>query len=608
MMDWNARTYRPCSTRNAEPPSKTRTTFVPPLNFLSKRYELWLRSADMLIQKGRESRTLMEFCDRTFKVTTRIIILFVLGYLPLTSYSAANKNEQLDFNAYKDLAQVRLESTRDIIQKDVQALSSRLDIQDKRLDAQNSHLDQNLSLVGILLSALGVLLPLAGLVGYISVSRKARSEAQLEAQKEARKEAKITANEWFDAHANELQIRLDMLQKNLQKLEEQAETGFNLHIQRVQDGADLAIKEIQISVSGQSSHATDISENAVSALSEVATAAKNKPESQYTFIDWNNRAFDSYRKGEKERAARFWRDAADDESATPQQAARALSNAASAMCDLRHYGQAAEIYDELIRRFDGKGIEGLGSLIAAALNGKAGCLGLLERHDEAGALLDVIIPRLEKDETLSHSQYMAHAITNKVIGLVIKGLDDQADKFCDLFLHRFDKHTDQKIVQHLITIRSNKISILSRQKRTAEGDKIYDRTILQFGQSEDPEIKEEIGKLKNTQAFTLLCQAKEKWVDSQFRMKALHQAANIFDEIITTPPYFAIVLGNQAYCAYLLGQNEKDIREKLNKGLTMGGAWLYEETLKDLLINPVPEKDDAFKELLDEIWKNVRAS
>ncbi|ERH61129.1 tetratricopeptide repeat protein [Pseudomonas simiae] len=538
--------------------------------------------------------------------TVRIIILIVLGYAPSISYSAAVKKEELAFTSYKELAQIRLENTRDILQKDIQALSSRLDIQDKRLDTQNSHIDQSLSLLGILLTALGIILPLAGLAGYFSVSRKARSEAQTEAQKEARKEAKVTANEWFGVHADELQTRLDALQEKLQALENQAEVGFNLHIQRVQDGADLAIKEIQLSVSGQDISKAKISETAASALAEAATAATNKPESTYTFRDWNNRAFDAYRKGETERAARFWRDAADVKSATPQQVSQAMSNAGAAMTELKRYEQAIGIYDEFIKRFDGKEGEDMKSSVAEALNGKAGCLGLLGRFDEADALLDIIISRLEKNEILSHSEYMAHALTNKIIGLSIKNLDNQAFELCEYFLSRFDDADTQEIVKHLITVRSRKIGLLSSADRTNEANQIFDHTIAQFGEWDDSEIKDEIGKLKNAKAFALLCQAKAKWADLHFRKDALKQAANLFDEAIAEVSDISVPLGNQAYCAHLLGENKKSISEKLLQGLTLDGKWLYEATLRDLLIHPVPEKDETYRVLLEELWTSIR--
>ena len=161
---------------------------------------------------------MMVFNKGALRTSTLTIFFIFSGYLPSTSYSANTTLRESDLSTYKEIAQIRMESTRDIIQKDIQALASRLDTQDKRLDTQNSHIDQNLSLLGIMLSVLTILLPLAGLVGYISVSRKARVEAQLE----ARKEAKVSSNEWFGVHASELQSRLDDLQENLQALETRA--------------------------------------------------------------------------------------------------------------------------------------------------------------------------------------------------------------------------------------------------------------------------------------------------------------------------------------------------------------------------------------------------
>ena len=277
------------------------------------------------------------------------------------------------------------------------------------------------------------------------------------------------------------------------------------------------------------------------------------------------------------------------------------------MSELKRYEQAIEIHDEVIKRFDGKQIKNMEPSIAEALNGKASCLGLLGRHEEADLLLDAIIARLEKDENLSHSEYMAHALINKIIGFSIRKRYDQALQLCEHFLERFDKAESQEIVKHLITARSQKIGALRVLNRKDEINDIYSRTIAQFGESNDPEIIEEIGKIKTTMAYVFICRAKENWTDSQFRITTLYQAAALLNEAIIVIPHIAVVLGNQAYCAHLLGEDKNHIIDKLTQGLILDGAELYAETLDDLLIYPIPEKDDTFRVMLEEIWENMRA-
>lgn len=400
---------------------------------------------------------------------------------------------------------------------------------------------------------------------------------------------------------------MNELQSKLQQFEGQAEADINSHIQRVQDGADLAIKEIQISVTAQHAYKTEIPENAATALSEAAIAAKNKPEIEYTFNDWNNRAFDAYRKDDKERAARFWRDAAEDDSATPEQVAVALSNAAAALTDLKRYGQAIEIYDEIIKRFDKSKNKAIIPNIANALNGKASCLSLTERNDEADLLLDKIISRFNKDEVLSSSAHMALAITNKIISLTIQEKSSDALNLCDEFIERFDATTDLEIIGHLITVRYRKIALLWPLDRMEEANLLYEHTLQQFGKLDDLEISKEIGKLKNTMAFILLCQAKGRWCDDQYRNDNLRKAASLLEESIAAIPGESMVLRNQAYCNFLLGETEESTLAKLTHALRMGGKHLYSETLNDIKISPVAEKDEIFLSLLNGAWLEVQS-
>lgn len=546
------------------------------------------------------------FHQSEFKIVALIAFLGSAVCLSSFCYGATVKQEALDLATYKDLTQIRIDNTRESLQKDIQALSARLETQDKRLDTQNSHIDQNLSILGILLSALGIALPLAGLAGYFSVSRKARGEAKIEAQKEARKEAEVTANGWFQLHAHELQNRLDALQIKLQQMEGQAEVGFNTHIQRVQHGADLAIKEMQLSVSGQHSFKKNISEHAATALSEAAIAAKNKPESEYTFKDWNNRAFDAYRVGDNERAARFWRDAADDSSASPEQVAQALVNAGSALTDLKQYDQAIRVYEEVIQRFSATDNPPLKKTVATSLNGKASCFGLMGRLEELNQLLDTLMSQLEADDMLSHGEEMAHAMTNKVVGLGLLKKHDEALELCEAFEKRFNNAKTLEIQSHLITIRCNKISNLWDINKKHKINKIYEDTLAQFGDSKDIEIRHELGELKSAKAFMSMCDAKEQWSDEEFRQETLNQAAALLNEALSLRPNEGSILGNQAYCEHLKSNDVGDIREKLIYALDLDGQFLYEATLSDLEIHPVPEKDNTFRMLLDDAWEIVK--
>lgn len=516
----------------------------------------------------------------------------------------AEKAETTGFSDYKELAQLRLETTRDLLQKDIQAVSLRVDTQDKRVDTQNSHIDQGLSLLGIVLSILGIVLPLAGLAGYFSVARKARSEAQ----KEARREANITADEWFQTHASTLQERLDALQLKLQQLEGEAELDFNLQRQRVQDRADLAIKDMQRSVTEPTETKPVISEVAATALSEAVIAAKNKPETAYKFSDWNNLAFDAFSKEEKDRAVYLWRNAANDDSATTDESILALLNAAAVLTGLRRYEEAIATYDELIHRFDESTTEHSKISVATALNQKVGCLNLLKRYDEALSLNDANIDKFKKDQKLANGEPMARALLNKVVGLSASDQKEEALNVCQHFIQKFDQNQNPEIIKFYIILLGRKIALLWDLGRWEESNETFERTLERFDNNATPNIRVELGRLRNTMGFKLLCQAKAGWNDIEARTKYLNQAESIFDQALTSAPQNAMILGNQAYCGYLLDRPLDLIRGKLIQALKTGGLWLYNETLGDLLIAPIPEKDDSFRLLLDETWESISKS
>lgn len=201
------------------------------------------------------------------------------------------------------------------------------------------------------------MLPLAGLAGYLSVQRKAE------------REAKAAAARWFEEHARELSSQIDTLQKKLQQLEGQAETAFNWHIEKTRRLAEQAQQYIQQKMSEPGKAAHDVPWEAANALAEVERSVKEKPEAQYTYQDWNNRAFAAYSQGEKEGAARFWRAAAKYSAASAKDIVIALFNAGVALEDLGRREEAIAVYDELVRRFGEATEVALREQVASALNG-----------------------------------------------------------------------------------------------------------------------------------------------------------------------------------------------------------------------------------------------
>ena len=74
--------------------------------------------------------------------TARHLLAIILVAITLASPASAEDKSipESDFNAYKELAQVKLDAAKESLQKDVAALGMRVDNQDKRIDQQGSRI------------------------------------------------------------------------------------------------------------------------------------------------------------------------------------------------------------------------------------------------------------------------------------------------------------------------------------------------------------------------------------------------------------------------------------------------------------------------------------
>ncbi|UVK81173.1 hypothetical protein LOY46_16510 [Pseudomonas sichuanensis] len=243
-----------------------------------------------------------------------------------------------DLAAYKELAQVKLDALKDGVQKDIQTLTVRMDAQDKIIATQGNVVDKGLNILGISLSMLGLILTLAGVVGFLSVRRKAQNEAR------------SAAAQWLDSNSD-LQAEIKSIRERLQELESQARRNIDSLLK----DADDAVKKMQRSFERvkekKQGNPDTVPENEAQALARMAKAVTEKPESAYSYNDWNTRAFDAYLKGELTKAAQFWRAAADHEEATPLNIVTSLSNMASMFDALNHAREEIAVYDEIIERF-----------------------------------------------------------------------------------------------------------------------------------------------------------------------------------------------------------------------------------------------------------------
>lgn len=110
--------------------------------------------------------------------------LFLL--LPFCVLAAEHPVSEANLAAYKELNQARADAFKESLQKDVQAQSAHIEAQDKRIDRQDKMLDSFSARISDLSMFLTVFGLVAGLLGYFTVSSRAK------------KEARIAAAEWIE--------------------------------------------------------------------------------------------------------------------------------------------------------------------------------------------------------------------------------------------------------------------------------------------------------------------------------------------------------------------------------------------------------------------------
>ncbi|NMZ24623.1 hypothetical protein HBO02_19575 [Pseudomonas proteolytica] len=552
----------------------------------------------------------MERLDKNKKNDLRVFFTVDQLAISSASASAAEKKPDAELDSFKVLSQLRLESTRDLLKKDIQTLAVRIDAQDKRVDSQNAHIDQSLSLLGIVLSVLGIVFALGSLVGYFSVRSRAL------------KQAEASSEEWFNKNAATIQEEIESLREKLKILEVAADTNFISHKEKMKEKetlADKAVVDIQKLIrlppnakgekgSDESSGpAQPLSDNISEALEQVAMATKNKPESEFDFNDYNFRAFDSFRKGNKESAIQFWSAAAYHHTATSDASYQALLNVGRTLSQIARYDKAIEVFNDILERNSQQSSESSKIIEIQALNGKA--LGLAEKK-EFDLSLDVynlILEKIGRAGNAVPADLVVESLGNRAVALEGKGEFEEALKIYDEILSKYSSKGSGDLERMILNVTNSALRTLARLKRYEEFDARFEKMVSYFGGATSDRARRCISRALNSKGFSFLCLAKENWSDEEWRKGLLANACKLFEEGLELSPNQETLLGNLAYCKHLLGLPEQDYKFLLIKAIDLGRKTFYKDTLGDLDVFPVTEVDDAFRIVLDAVMNTVQS-
>ena len=296
-----------------------------------------------------------------FIVLISALVLWVAGMGPVW---AAQTLTQDDLAMHKELLQTKLDANKELLQKDLEARGHRIDALEKRLDDQVSRVSDvggSIDRFGVIAGGLGLLITVAlaaaGLVGYFSVSGKARQEAQ------------DAAKEWFESNSNKLTKEIN----DLKVKAAQSHVEIDAHTQSVakkRDAAEAQMLVYQSEIGNAHSQDDALKNEGSDAVMSLAEDLKQRPESSYSFEDWNTRAFAAYGSKNHEDAAYYWGRAAAVPNAGAVNAAQSMFNKAITLGELKRDEEAIAAYDAVIAKYDADPAPALRELVARAKNSK----------------------------------------------------------------------------------------------------------------------------------------------------------------------------------------------------------------------------------------------
>ena len=513
--------------------------------------------------------------------------------LPAIAGTGIGKDE---LDAQKELLLLKIDSGKELAQKDVEAQGKRLDALDKRIDDQVSRVsdignavDRFTAISGWIGILITVLLASGGLVGYFSIRREAKEIAGSEANE--------TASKWFAENEAALRARIDSLHTD-------AQNNINNTVRSVHDSATEAKAVIERVQKDIGTTQTDTSRNPDSdkdteTLQRRTDELKAIPENSYSFDDWNTRAFAAYKAGQLEEAALYWGNATKTAGTDAANSAKATFYRAITFGNMEKHDDEIALYDQLIDTYADSDLPALREQIAKAMSNKAFALGQMEKHEEEIALYDRLVATYSDDQSPSLRELVAQAMFNKAVTLGKMEKYEEEIALYDRLIATYADDTAAALRKQVTKAMGNKAFTLGQMKRYDEAIALCDRLITTHTDNNDPAYRERVARATACKAFTL------------GQMKKYDEANALYDHLIDTyaddkPPALremvAKAMGNKAFTLIQLEKYEDAItlcdqlitthadnktpalREKVaqamgNKAFTLGKMEKYEEAI-----------------------------
>lgn len=419
--------------------------------------------------------------------------------LPNTEISLASKD---DLNAQKELFQLQLDAKKELLLKDIEAQSKRIDAFEKRIDDQTNRISD----IGTGIDKFGILITLlffvAGFLGYRAAKNDARETA--------RGVSEQTAEKWFETHHKDLISRMEELEvsvtqtieriagyvANVQQISSEAQEKMKATTEEFEARLQIEMQNIQTGLlesrdSGQSDNQPPKDNPAIE---QKAEQLKQKPESEYTFTDWNTRAFAAYSEGKFEDAIFYWDKAIASPDIQPQNQAKTMFNKGVALEKLSRNEEAIAAYDETITEFCTAKELGIVAQVITAMVNKGILLSDLKRYEEAISVYDSIIKQFGTEEKLKVREQVVKAMVNKGFCLNQLNRADEAIRIYDAIVTQFGANDELTLREGVARAMVNKGSALDKLDRNKEALATFEEMIARFGAAVELNLREQLAR------------------------------------------------------------------------------------------------------------------
>lgn len=565
----------------------------------------------------------------------RLLVLSLLFSLALPA-AANEKFGQVEFDAQKELLQLKIDSSRELTQRDVDSLKNRIDALDKRLDDQNNRVGD----IGMIMGGTGllvtVLLAFGGLVGYFSVTRQAKEEAE------------SASRQWFDANHAKLLMQID----KLQQAAAQARQTIAHKVDAVTQLHDTAITHIQGGMGKTGKSNTPINRDEEEALRQSAEDIKAKPEASYSFEDWNTRAFAAYHAKQYEDAALYWKHASSIPNAGALNTAQALFNRALTLNQLKRHSEACTTYQQLIDNYSSDNTPAIRELLAESILNMGITHGETQRPTEEIATYQRLIDTYSSDTTPAIREQVTKAMVNMGITLreiqkpaeaistlqqlidtyssdntpaihekIARGMFNMGIAFGEMqkpteeiatyqqLIATYSLDTASAIREQVAKAMLNMGITFEQVQKPDEAIATYQQLIATYSSDTAPAIREQVANAFNGKGFAALMEAKNAWQNREQALSLLHTAQSDLLACLALRPGCGMTRGNLAYVQWLLGEAqaaEDSFRSALTAPRNSGEA-LYKGTVADIELHTIPE-DQGFRAMVERLWAEHQAT